>query len=144
LLGGAEAYKIASALNHYSYVITGGYLCISDIQGTETKFTDICMHTKDGKSNFADLGIDGIQSCGLLHECNDYCINLNIIDKQENNTYKSLVSNNEIRIFLDTFGIPRIDGYIPYHNFLATVTNMKIKNYKGSDTITSTNYKFNI
>jgi len=132
--------KLANTLMHYSYVMTNGYLCMADIQGTEDAFTDVCFNTRRGDSGLADAGNEGLKSCTVYHNCNDYCKLLEI-DNEKNETTLSqlyLSKRNRTSALYDVFKINKETKYIPFNSNFATDETSKIM--KNDSKIYSNNY----
>eukprot|EP00397_Hematodinium_sp_SG-2012_P051272 GEMP01059995.1.p1 GENE.GEMP01059995.1~~GEMP01059995.1.p1 ORF type:complete len:412 (+),score=47.01 GEMP01059995.1:28-1263(+) len=66
--------QLPHAFTHYTYEQSGHLLCVTDLQGVKTWFTDPQIHTVDGcgfgRGNMAEEGIDKFRQ---THVCTDIC-----------------------------------------------------------------------
>ena len=77
------------AFSHWSYEFTKHSYMVTDLQGTENILTDSTLNTMNGYfKKFGDLGIRGIASFFITHECNKVC---NIWKLKRNKEFKNLI-----------------------------------------------------
>lgn len=75
--------NLAQCFSHWTFDYSGSKLLINDIQGVETKYTDIQVITSDGDANefgLGNMGRNSMLSFLLGHECNDFCKKLGLND----------------------------------------------------------------
>jgi len=123
---------LADTLMHYSYLMTNGYLCMADIQGTEDAFTDVCFNTRRSDSGLADYGYKGLLSCSVYHECNNYCKLLKIDNEKEetklSNNYLKKKSSRTSALY-DVFNIDKDEEYTPFNsNFITPEVKLAMEN----------------
>jgi hypothetical protein len=64
---------LCAALSHFSFIYSQGRLLVTDVQGTDTRLTDICIHSVKGNCGSGDFGLEGMRCCAHVHRCNKYC-----------------------------------------------------------------------
>lgn len=78
--------QILLAFSHWSYEFTKESFMVTDLQGTESILTDSTLNTTTGHfEEFGDLGLKGIASFFLTHECNKIC---NVLKLKKHEDFK--------------------------------------------------------